>query len=237
MLVSRDLLWFHEVRSDRPMIDRVLAEAVVVVHLAFIAFVAIGGLLAWRWPKLLWAHVPAVVWSAGIVTIGYSCPLTTLEDDLRSRAGEHVYPGGFVARHLDNVVYPDRFKAFARLVVGLLVIIGWIGGAILRRRRHRGVSPPRTKAGFASEGLGGRPVVQRRVPQPGRDPPVRRVRHTRKSGTNSRRWRRRARPTCCSTPSPVTPNGQRHSPTSSASQRPENSEDETSFFRATGPRG
>jgi hypothetical protein len=135
------------------MIDRVLADAVVVVHLAFIAFVAIGGLLAWRWPKLLWAHVPAVVWSAGIVTIGYSCPLTTLEDELRSRAGEHVYPGGFVARYLDNVVYPDRFKAVARVVVGLLVIIGWIGGAILRRRRHRGVNSEDETSFFRATGL------------------------------------------------------------------------------------
>jgi Protein of Unknown function (DUF2784) len=122
------------------VIDRVLADVVVVVHLAFIAFVAIGGLLAWRWPKVLWVHVPAVVWALGIVTIGYSCPLTTLEDDLRSRAGEHVYPGGFVAHYLDDVLYPERFKALARLLVAVLVIVGWVGCGVFWRRRQRGAA-------------------------------------------------------------------------------------------------
>jgi hypothetical protein len=123
------------------VIDRVLADAVVVVHLAFIAFVVIGGLLAWRVPKVLWVHVPAVVWAVGIVTIGYSCPLTTLEDDLRSRAGGHVYPGGFVAHYLDDVLYPERFKAVARLLVAVLVIVGWVGCGVLWKRRQRGATP------------------------------------------------------------------------------------------------
>jgi hypothetical protein len=117
------------------VIDRILADMVVVVHLAFIAFVAVGGLMAWRWPKVLWVHVPAVVWAAGIVTIGYPCPLTSLEDDLRSRAGERAYPGGFIAHYLDDVLYPERFKALARLLVALLVLIGWVGVAIRRGRR------------------------------------------------------------------------------------------------------
>ena len=110
------------------MIDRILADMVVVVHLAFIVFVAVGGLMAWRWPKVLWLHVPAVVWAAGIVTVGYPCPLTSLEDDLRSRGGDRVYPGGFIAHYLDNVLYPERFKALARLLVALLVVLGWVGG-------------------------------------------------------------------------------------------------------------
>jgi len=130
----------HDAPSDRLVIDRLLADAVVVVHLAFIAFVAIGGLLAWRWPKVLWAHVPAVVWAAGLVTIGYSCPLTTLEDDLRARAGERVHRGGFVAQYLDDVVYPERYKALARLLVALLVIVGWIGFGVLRWRRRTGAA-------------------------------------------------------------------------------------------------
>lgn len=50
-----------------------------VVHFAFIVFVAVGGLMAWRWPRLLWLHVPAVACGLGIVTLGYDCPLTPLE--------------------------------------------------------------------------------------------------------------------------------------------------------------
>ena len=126
------------------MIDRILADMVVVVHLAFIVFVAVGGLMAWRWPKVLWLHVPAVVWAAGIVTVGYPCPLTSLEDDLRSRAGDRVYPGGFIAHYLDNVLYPERFKALARLLVALLVVLGWVGVAIRWGRRWRGIPSRRT---------------------------------------------------------------------------------------------
>ncbi len=61
------------------MIYRLLADLVVVIHLAFIVFVAVGGLLAWRWPQLVWAHVPVVVWAVAIVAIGFTCPLTPLE--------------------------------------------------------------------------------------------------------------------------------------------------------------
>jgi len=39
---------------------RLRADLVVVVHIAFIVFVAIGGFLAWRWPRLVCAHVPVV---------------------------------------------------------------------------------------------------------------------------------------------------------------------------------
>jgi len=40
------------------------ADLVVVLHLAFIVFVAVGGLLVLRWPRLAWAHVPAFIWGA-----------------------------------------------------------------------------------------------------------------------------------------------------------------------------
>jgi hypothetical protein len=50
-----------------------LADGVVIVHLGFVVFVALGGILSWRWPRLLWAHVAAVVWGLGIVTVGQPC--------------------------------------------------------------------------------------------------------------------------------------------------------------------
>ena len=69
------------------MVFRLLADAVVVVHFAFVVFVAVGGLLAWRWPRVLVLHVPAVIWGVGIVTVGYECPLTPLERHLRELGG------------------------------------------------------------------------------------------------------------------------------------------------------
>ncbi|HEY2985757.1 MAG TPA: DUF2784 domain-containing protein, partial [Jatrophihabitantaceae bacterium] len=85
-----------------------LADLVVVVHLGFIVFVAVGGFLAWRWPRVLWLHVPAIIYALVIVTLGFDCPLTPLEKHLRHLAGQRVYAEGFVDHYLTGVVYPGR---------------------------------------------------------------------------------------------------------------------------------
>jgi Protein of Unknown function (DUF2784) len=118
------------------VIYRLLADLVLVAHLVFIAFVAAGGLLPWEWPRLLWLHVPAAVWAAAIVTVAFTCPLTPLEKHLRERAGQSSYDGGFVDRYIDGVVYPGRFTALARLLIGLMIVVGY--ARLLVRRRHGG---------------------------------------------------------------------------------------------------
>ena len=114
------------------MLYRLLADLVVLVHLGFIAFVAIGGLLAVKWPRLVRLHVSAVLWAAAIVTIGFTCPLTPLEKHLRERAGASSYDGGFVDHYLDGVVYPGRYTALARVIVAVLILGGYI--ALLRHQ-------------------------------------------------------------------------------------------------------
>jgi Protein of Unknown function (DUF2784) len=114
------------IRRGVPLVlYRLLADLVVVVHLLFIAFVAVGGLLIWRWRPLLWLHVPVVVWSAAIVTVGFTCPLTPLEKHLRAHAGASAYEGGFVDHYLEGGVYPGRFTTLARLVVAVLLVVGY----------------------------------------------------------------------------------------------------------------
>ena len=120
------------------MLYRILADLVVVAHVLFIAFVAVGSTLVWKWPGLLWLHVPAVLWAAAIVMVGFTCPLTPLEKDLRERAGESSYDGGFVDHYLVDVVYPGRFTALARLLVAVLIVAGY--ARLLARRRGRGQS-------------------------------------------------------------------------------------------------
>ena len=110
---------------------RVLADAVVVVHFGFIMFVAGGALLAWRWPALVWAHLPALAWGAATVTIGFPCPLTGVEKDLRRRAGEGGYEGGFVDRYIEGVVYPDEYTVALRSLAVVAIVVGYVG---LRRR-------------------------------------------------------------------------------------------------------
>jgi Protein of Unknown function (DUF2784) len=82
------------------------ADLVVVVHLLVIGFIVGGVFLTWRWPLIIWAHIPAVIYGALVEFAGFTCPLTLLENDLRQRAGEAGYRDGFIAHYLVKVIYP-----------------------------------------------------------------------------------------------------------------------------------
>jgi hypothetical protein len=83
---------------------RAAADLVMVVHLLFISFVVGGAFLAWRWPRIIWAHIPAAVYHALVEFAGFTCPLTLLENYLRRRAGQAGYRGGFIAHYLVPVM-------------------------------------------------------------------------------------------------------------------------------------
>jgi hypothetical protein len=102
---------------------RLGADLVVAVHVLFIAFVVAGGFLAWRWPKLVWAHVPAAIWGALIEFAGWICPLTPLENALRTRAGEVGYAGGFVEHYVLPLVYPAGLTRAVQIALGAAVIL------------------------------------------------------------------------------------------------------------------
>jgi hypothetical protein len=127
------------------VVYRALADAVVVAHFAFVVFIAVGGLLAWRWPRVLWLHVPAVAWGLGIVAIGYQCPLTPLERYFRRLGGEHVPRGGFIDRYIEGVLYPERYASLLRALAAVLIVVGWTG-ALIRLRRTRSAARPRRPA-------------------------------------------------------------------------------------------
>jgi hypothetical protein len=114
-----------------------LADAVVIVHVSFVAFVVAGGLLVLRWPWLTWAHIPAAVWGALIMFAGWICPLTPLENHLRRLAGQAGYEGGFVERYLLAFLYPTGLTRVHQVVLGVLVLlINAIAYALVMRRRQ-----------------------------------------------------------------------------------------------------
>ena len=101
---------------------RLLADFVLVVHAAFVAFVMLGGLAVLRWPRLAWVHLPVVIWGAGIEFTGGICPLTPLENHWRRLAGEQGYTGGFVEQYVLAALYPEGLTRGIQLALGLLVI-------------------------------------------------------------------------------------------------------------------
>ena len=98
------------------------ADAVLVLHLGFVAFVLGGGLLVLRWPAIAWLHVPAAAWGAIIEYAGLLCPLTPLEGALRARGGQAGYSGGFVEHYVTAALYPDGLTRRAQIVLGTLVL-------------------------------------------------------------------------------------------------------------------
>ncbi len=130
------------------MLYRLLADLVVVAHLLFIIYAILGGLLGlWnRWS--LAVHVPAAVWIAIIEFRGWICPLTPLENRLRSAGGAAGYAGGFVEHYLIPVIYPAGLTRTMQFVLGGVAVVVNVAvySFVLRRRPSSSHSSPKTVA-------------------------------------------------------------------------------------------
>lgn len=105
------------------MTYRLLADAVLLLHLGFILFVVLGGLLLRRFPRLVWLHVPAVLWGAYAELSSTICPLTPLENRLRELGGQAGYAGGFVEHYLWPLIYPAALTREMQIGLGLVVVL------------------------------------------------------------------------------------------------------------------
>jgi preprotein translocase subunit SecG len=116
----------------------VLADTTMVLHFAFLVFLVIGGFLAWRWPRVIYGHLAVVVWGILITAFSIDCPLTGPEDYFRRQAGEEgLGAEGFIDTYLTGVIYPEEHLNLVRAAVAFVVLVSWIGFAVLSRRRAR----------------------------------------------------------------------------------------------------
>ncbi|WNF45426.1 DUF2784 domain-containing protein [Pseudomonas sp. SG20056] len=99
------------------------ADTVVVVHLLFILFAVLGGLLVWRWRGLVWLHVPAALWGVLVELMRWPCPLTPLEHSLRLAAGQAGYRGGFVEHYMLPIIYPGGLTPQIQIGLGVFVLL------------------------------------------------------------------------------------------------------------------
>lgn len=129
-----------ELRVVGAVIARLAADALVVLHAAFVVFVVLGGFLTWRCPCLIWAQVPCAVYGVLLEAFGWMCPLTPLEVGLRVRAGESGYQGGFVEHYLVPLIYPPGLTERTQWVLGAIVVltnaVAYIGFVLRRRERQ-----------------------------------------------------------------------------------------------------
>jgi hypothetical protein len=104
------------------MLPRLLADAVLVLHLLFIAFAVLGGLWAWYWRPAMFLHLPALAWAAWVEFKGWICPLTPLENRLRAAGGAAGYEGGFVEHYLVPLIYPAALTANLQFWLGTALV-------------------------------------------------------------------------------------------------------------------
>lgn len=105
------------------MVYRLLSDFIVIIHFAFILFVTAGALLALKWKKVIWFHIPAVIWGAAVEYAGWICPLTPWENYFRNLAGESVYHGDFTVNYILPVIYPSGLTRNIQIVLGSFVIL------------------------------------------------------------------------------------------------------------------
>jgi hypothetical protein len=106
------------------MRHRLAADLVLLAHFLFAAFAVLGGLLLLIDVRWAWLHLPAVLWSSIVNLAGWTCPLTPIEKDLRSRAGQAGYDGGFIQHYLGRAVYPRGMPRQMELIAGVSILVG-----------------------------------------------------------------------------------------------------------------
>ena len=126
------------------MAYRLLADATMALHGAFIVFVVCGGFLVLRDARWAYAHLPAVAWVVWLESSGAICPLTPLENAWRALAGEAGYAGGFIDHYLVPIIYPTGLTSRIQWLMGGLVAavnasVYWM---LWRRRRRKRLQSP-----------------------------------------------------------------------------------------------
>lgn len=114
---------------------RVLADLVMVIHGALLVFFVVGGFLAWRWPRLIWAVLFVAVWNLTIVILDFGCPVTALEKYFRRQGGEQPYAGGYIEHYLDGRIWPEGATPTAEKIGFAILVVSYIGFFVIRHRR------------------------------------------------------------------------------------------------------
>ncbi|MFD2092095.1 DUF2784 domain-containing protein [Blastococcus deserti] len=125
----------------------VLAALVAVLHGAVVVLVLTGSLLALRWPRVLWAHLPVTLAVLALYLTNSPCPLTTWELELREAAGEPRYRGGFIGHYITEPMgIPIEATATQVAIYLLALSVNVVGYGLLIGRHQRARTRARTAA-------------------------------------------------------------------------------------------
>ena len=100
-----------------------LTQFVIIIHMAFIGFVLVGGFFArkYRWIRVV--HLSSVVWAVyAELAAGVICPLTDLENYFAHRAGLSTYEEDFILRYLVPIIYQENLTRTLQFILAAVVI-------------------------------------------------------------------------------------------------------------------
>jgi len=101
----------------------IAANLILFVHFIFILFVIFGALLFFASTKIIFIHIPALIWGIYIELTNSICPLTYLENWFLHKANLTTYSEGFIQNYLVSIVYPTNLTKNLQIYLGIGLIV------------------------------------------------------------------------------------------------------------------
>ena len=99
------------------------ANLILIVHFIFIIFVVFGALLFFVVKKIVFIHIPALIWGSYIELTHSICPLTYLENWFLNKANLTIYSEGFIQNYIVPIVYPTDLTKNLQIYLGITLIV------------------------------------------------------------------------------------------------------------------
>ena len=101
----------------------IAADLILIIHFTFVLFVVFGALLIFASIKIIFIHIPAVIWGSYIELTNSICPLTYLENWFLHKANLTTYSEGFIQNYLVPIVYPVSLTKDLQIYLGIALIV------------------------------------------------------------------------------------------------------------------
>ena len=99
------------------------ANLTLITHFIFILFVIFGGLIFFIFSKVIYIHLPALIWGIYIEFTNSICPLTYLENWFLYLGGQTTYSGNFINKYLYKIIYPQGLSTDIQIYLGIILIV------------------------------------------------------------------------------------------------------------------
>ena len=99
------------------------ANLTLIIHFAFILFAVFGGLFLLVSIKIVFIHIPSLIWASYLELTHSVCPLTYLENWFLNKAELETYSEGFIQNYLVPIVYPMNLTKDLQIYLGIALIV------------------------------------------------------------------------------------------------------------------